>query len=547
MVLSVRSAFIFIYGRPVGKNLALCHQKLNSSNALFEVIFFKTDDIISASRDKQEHKTSLIMTIPNSSSHPEHYNRRYAIILAGGSGTRLWPLSRSAKPKQLLALNGKESLLQETARRILPLVHPQHILTVVHADYRFEVAGQLHAIAPQLADNILVEPLGRNTLPAIAWATAEILKRDPEAIVAVFSSDHAVANDSLFQEAWLSAEQAAQNGYLTLFGMQPNAPATGYGYIQAKKEPLIRESDKLPPVFPVKRFVEKPDRETAEAYLKEGSYYWNAGIFVFQANQFMAQLQNYQPSIYGIIQQLAENDKKIANKTTYQQLPDLSIDYGLLELADKVAVVPAEIGWSDLGSWEAIYQQHDKDDQGNMLRGEIISEDSQNNLLWSEHGVVAALGVSNLAVVQTRDATLVCTRDRVEDIKKVVTSIKCKYPNLAEVHTTVTRPWGNYTVLEEGLYFKVKRIMVNPGAKLSMQMHYHRSEHWVVIAGTAKVTVGDSEVYLEANQSTYISKTQRHRLENPGKIPVEIIEIQSGAYLEEDDIVRFDDVYGRIQ
>lgn len=478
---------------------------------------------------------------------PGGAEHRYAIILAGGSGTRLWPLSRSAKPKQLLALNGTESLLQETARRVLPLVAPQHVLTVVHTDYRFEVAGQLHAMHPQLADHILVEPVGRNTLPAISWATAEILKRDPEAVIAVFSSDHAIADDTALQKAWLSAEQAAQEGYLALFGMQPHSPATGYGYIQAKTEPFIVTSDSKLPVFPVNRFVEKPDRETAEAYIREGSYYWNAGMFVFVARHFMELLEKHQPAIYGTIQQLAVNAQLIGDADLYELLPDLSIDYGLLELTEKVAVVPAEIGWSDLGSWEAIYQQHDKDDQGNLLRGEIISQDCQDNLLWSEHGVIAALGVSNLAVVQTRDATLICTRERAEDIKKIVASVKSKHPNLAEIHTTVTRPWGSYTILEDGPQFKVKRIVVNPGAKLSMQMHYHRSEHWVVISGTAKVTVGDSEVYLEANQSTYISKTQRHRLENPGRIPVEIIEIQSGAYLEEDDIVRFDDVYGRAQ
>ncbi len=470
---------------------------------------------------------------------------RYAIILAGGSGTRLWPLSRSAMPKQLLALNGEDSLLQQTARRLLPRVAHDKLITVTHADHRFEVMGQLHSIHASLADNVLSEPIGRNTLPAIAWAVASIAEKDPKALIGVFSSDHAVSDQVAFNQAWESAEEAALNGYLTLFGMQPTEPAVGYGYIQAGAALQKKTASKASGAMSVSRFVEKPDAKTARSYLKQGGYYWNGGMFVFRADIFLAMLKKYQPAIHTAALSLSNGGGKVADFDTYAALPDLSIDYGVLELADKVAVVPVDMGWNDLGSWEAIYQQRDKDEQGNMVKGEVLAVDSQDNLLWSEHGLIATLGLQNLAVVQTRDATMVCPRDRVQDLKQLVASVKETHQHLTEIHMTVTRPWGSYTILEEGARYKIKRIVVNPGAKLSMQMHFHRSEHWVVIAGTAKITNGDKEIFLEENQSTYIPQTNRHRLENPGRIPLQIIEIQSGPYLEEDDIVRFDDVYGR--
>lgn len=471
--------------------------------------------------------------------------RRYAIILAGGSGTRLWPLSRANKPKQLLCLNGEESLLQQTARRVLPMVEPAHVFTVTSDEYRFEVAGQLHAIHPQLAAGVLAEPMGRNTLPAIAWAVARIARETPDATVGVFSSDHAVADGKAFLEAWEAAEAAAQRGVIALFGMKPTEPATGYGYIQAGAPLAGGESGPIARVQKAVRFVEKPDAATAKTYLDQGNYYWNGGMFVFRADRFLELLGKHQPAVFEAASRLGALEAMTAPADTYGAMPDLSIDYGLLELTDEVAVVPVDMGWSDLGSWEAIYQQREKDEQGNMIQGEVLALDSRDNLLWSEHGLVATLGVAGLAVVQTRDATLVCPRERVQDLKELVAVVKKHHAHLAETHLTVTRPWGSYTVLEEGPFYKIKRIVVNPGAKLSMQMHFHRSEHWVVVAGTARITNGEKEIYLEENQSTYIPKTHRHRLENPGRIPLQIIEIQSGPYLEEDDIVRFDDVYGR--
>ena len=490
------------------------------------------------------------MNAPNIKMHPaaqpQVSAKRYAIVLAGGSGTRLWPLSRSSKPKQLLCLNGAESLLQQTVRRVLPMVDPARVSIVTSAEYRFEVAGQLLALDAALAGGVLAEPMGRNTLPAIAWAVARIARETPDALIGVFSSDHAVADDDAFLRAWQSAEAAAKEGYVALFGMQPTEAATGYGYIQSGKALAGANSGPLSEVHQAARFVEKPDLATAQSYLSEGGYYWNGGMFVFRADRFMEMVKQHQPQIFAATQALAENNQVIAAADVYASMADVSIDYGLLELADNVAVVPVDMGWSDLGSWESIYQQRGKDPQGNMLEGDVLAIDSQDNLLWSEHGLVATLGVANLAVVQTRDATLICPRERVQDLKQLVAVVKKSHAHLTEIHLTVTRPWGSYTILEEGQGYKIKRILVNPGAKLSMQMHYHRSEHWVVIEGTARITNGEQDIHLEENQSTYIPKTNRHRLENPGKVALQIIEIQTGPYLEEDDIVRFDDVYGRV-
>ena len=375
---------------------------------------------------------------------------------------------------------------------------------------------------------------------------ARIARETPDALIGVFSSDHAVLDNDNFLRAWQAAEAAAKEGYIALFGMRPTEPATGYGYIQSGQALAAANSGLLSEAYQALRFVEKPDQATAQGYLNAGDYYWNGGMFVFRADRFMDMVRQHQPQIFATAEALAQNNEMQAKSDVYASMPDLSIDYGLLELVDKVAVVPVDMGWSDLGSWEAIYQQRGKDAQGNMSAGDVLALDSRDNLLWSEHSLVATLGVSNLAVVQTRDATMICPRDRVQDLKTLVAAVKQKHAHLTEIHLTVTRPWGSYTILEEGPSYKIKRILVNPGAKLSMQMHYHRSEHWVVIEGTARITNGDKEIYLEENESTYIPKTHRHRLENPGKVALQIIEIQTGAYLEEDDIVRFDDIYGRI-
>lgn len=465
--------------------------------------------------------------------------QRYAIILCGGSGTRLWPLSRTLRPKQLLPLNGEQTLLQQTALRIYQYIEASHIYTVTHEDHKFEVKGQLAEILPEAVANVLAEPYAKNTLPAIAYAVSKIYAHDPEANIGVFASDHAIDNEAAFLSAWKSAEMAASDGYLTLLGITPHEPATGYGYI--KPAAILGYNNPELPIHLVEKFVEKPDYDTALEFVAEG-YLWNSGMFVFKARVFMEMLQRYQPEIYEIIGSITEENFF----ETYKKLPSISMDYGLAERAEKVAVVPVNMAWSDLGSWDSIYQRQKKDKQNNVIHGNVLTQDTQNSLLWTEGGLVATLGLSNVAVIQTADATLICDRSRTEDIKQLVANVKAKNPELADIHRTVRRPWGSYTVLEESANFKIKRIVVNPGAKLSMQMHKHRSEHWVVVSGQATITNGEVQFTLEENQSTYIPKTHRHRLENAGPEPLSIIEVQCGEYVGEDDIVRFEDNYGRM-
>ncbi len=461
----------------------------------------------------------------------------YAVILCGGSGTRLWPLSRTMQPKQLLALNGTQTLLQQTAGRLLKHVAPDKLFTVTHEDHKFQVKGQLAELAVDAVVNVLAEPIARNTLPAIAWAVYQIYQREPGAIIGVFASDHAIDNEAAFLQAWQAAEQVAQQDYLVLLGIKPHEPATGYGYIKPNQNEIA--GGKMP-VYEVEKFVEKPDLSRAQEFLKQG-FLWNSGMFVFKASMFMAMLAKYQPGIDKLVRGL--KPESLAEQ--YAQFPNLSMDYGLAEKAEKVAVVPVDMAWSDLGSWDSLYAKRPKDDNGNVLHGDVYSEDTNNSLIWASRGVVATLGLKNIAVIQTTDATLVCDRSRAEDIKNLVGKVKTSRPDLTEFHRTVHRPWGTYTVLEEGSNFKIKRIVVKPGAKLSMQMHKHRSEHWVVVSGEATITNGDMEFTLQANQSTYIPKTHRHRLANNAAEPLAIIEVQCGDYVGEDDIVRFDDTYGR--
>lgn len=462
---------------------------------------------------------------------------RYAVILCGGSGTRLWPLSRSLRPKQLLALNGEDTLLQQTVKRLLHRVAPQNLLTVTHQDHKFEVKGQLSEIAPAMVDGVLAEPQARNTLPAIAWAASVITQKNPHAIIGVFPSDHAIGNLPAFLQAWEAAESAAVAGYLTLIGINPTEPATGYGYIQSGE---LLDSASAQNVHQVTKFVEKPDQANAARFVDDG-YLWNGGMFVFRATDFLDMLKKYQPQIHSMVSSL--NGPNLED--VYSGLPNLSIDHGLAEKAEKVAVVPVDMDWSDLGSWDSIYQHQAKDAAGNVVHGEVASLDTHGSLLWTTHGLLATLGVSNVAVIQTADATLVCDRSRTEDIKQLVAQVQKTHLHLTETNLTVHRPWGTYTVLEENPHFKIKRIVVNPGAKLSMQLHNHRSEHWVVVSGTAKISNGGQEILLQENQSTYIPKMNHHRLENPSEIPLQIIEVQCGEYVGEDDIVRFEDTYGR--
>jgi len=460
----------------------------------------------------------------------------YAIVLAGGSGTRLWPLSRTLLPKQLLALNGENTLLQDTMSRVSAVAGPGRVWVVTNEEHVFEVRSQIRALDPALENRALAEPLARNTLPAIMLALDKIVADDPAAVAAVFPADHQIKNVPGWTSAVEKAKALAAEGWFVTFGVTPQKPETGYGYIH-------RGGSLGEGAYEVEGFIEKPDLRTAENLLKSGDYYWNSGMFVFRADMFLDAVRHYAPEIWEWWE--ARETAPLADN--YGDLPDLSVDYGVVERLDRIAMVEASFDWDDLGSWEALFRLGEKDASGCVTKGDVLALDCENSLFISQGGKLAVTGLSDMIVIQTRDATLACPLSKVQSVKDVVGALKKEGSSLVEAHVTVKRPWGSYTVLEDGPYYKIKRIEVPPGGRLSLQMHYHRSEHWVVISGTALVQVGENEILLSANQSVDIPVTSLHRLSNPGKTPVEIIEIQSGPYLEEDDIVRFDDVYGRIR
>jgi mannose-1-phosphate guanylyltransferase/mannose-6-phosphate isomerase len=471
----------------------------------------------------------------------------YTLLLAGGSGTRLWPLSSEALPKHLVRLNGDSSLLQETVRRLKKLVPAELILTVAHESQTLELKKQLAGIDKILAEKVLSEPIANNTLPAIAWGVANIEKKEPQALVGIFPADHLIQNEKALAQDFQKAARLAAEGFLVTFGIKPALPETGYGYIK-------RGKGLAGGAFEVAAFVEKPDRKTAERYLKEGDYYWNSGIFVFKASDFQEELKRLEPKLFASIQKIVDsgNDPAVLKKE-YSQMSKQSVDYGIMEKAKKVAVIEAGFSWSDLGSWESIYKVREKDRNGNAVEGNVIALDTQNSLLISKKGILAAIGLKDLVVVKTGDSVLVAPRNRVQETKQVAEELK-KRGEAADLsdsdvpHATVKRPWGTYTVLEEGVGYKIKRITVDPGQKLSLQNHRQRAEHWVVVEGTAKVVNGDRQFLLKQNESTFIPQGEKHRLENPTENSLlTIIEVQTGSYLGEDDIQRFEDIYGRTQ
>ncbi|MBI2082650.1 MAG: mannose-1-phosphate guanylyltransferase/mannose-6-phosphate isomerase [Deltaproteobacteria bacterium] len=467
---------------------------------------------------------------------PNHDKHLYGVILAGGSGTRLWPLSRRLYPKHLLSFNEQESLLQITARRILSRISPQQVTTITHLDHLHEVHQQLQAVHQDLTKQIFAEPEARNTLPAIAWATGFLHQKDPEALIMVFPSDHLIQGEEALHSSLSKAVSIARDGYLVTLGIRPTGPATGYGYICAGQALNGTEA------FRIQSFTEKPDSETAHSFIKNGHYYWNAGIFAFAAKTFQEELKSIHPEIYEMMQKWIHK-----RELSYGSLPHLSIDYGIMEKTKKGAIIPADISWSDLGSWEAVYEHSNKDTSDNLIQGNVVVSDCHDSLFVSREGCLAAIGLSGMAVVQTEGATFISPLNRTSEVKKIVEQmVKGQNKNLTEGYSTITRPWGSFTVLVERENFKVKKIVVRPGQKLSLQQHRHRAEHWVVIEGTARVINGDKELLLETNESTYISKGNKHRLENPGATPLVIIEVQTGTYVGEDDIERFEDLYGRI-
>ena len=457
------------------------------------------------------------------------------LILAGGKGTRLWPLSRELMPKQFIKLFGERSLFQRTVERALLFSKPSEIFVVTNEAYRFRILDDLRELGIEIpGENILLEPLAKNTLPAILWATLKIEEDFGNSVVAVLPSDHVIEANDAYQEAFERAGELAKS-HLVTFGIKPTRPHTGYGYIKPGEK--IGELG-----YRVAEFKEKPDLETAKRYVESG-YYWNSGMFAFSTSLFIEEVRKHAPDVWEAFEEGGDIEE------VYNRVPEISIDYGVMERTDKAAVVPLNSYWNDLGSFDAIYEALEKDEDGNAVRvsghgAEYINISSARNLVMTKR-LTATIGVEDMIIVDTDDALLIAHRGEAQKVKEVYKLLKEKNDERAFVHRTAYRPWGSYTVLEEGERYKIKRLTVLPGKRLSVQMHYHRSEHWVVVRGTAKVLVGDKEILLRPGESTFIPAGVKHRLENPGKVVLEVIETQIGEYLGEDDIVRFEDDFGR--
>jgi len=461
------------------------------------------------------------------------------VILSGGSGTRLWPLSREAFPKQFLTLLGNRSMLQATWERVAPLASAAPIV-VAGEDHRFMVAEQFREAGCEGA-TILLEPVARNTAPAIAVAALEAMSGGDDPLLLVLPSDHVIADAQAFRQAVMAATVAAQAGELVTFGIVPTGPETGYGYIKAAPGEGVRR---------VERFVEKPDAVTAAGYVASGDYVWNSGMFLFRASAYLAELERCHPDMLAACREALASARRDADfvrlsKEAFAASPSDSIDYAVMEKTSHAAVLPIDVGWNDVGSWSALWQVAEQDGDGNAHHGDVIARDCRNTLAWGDGRLVALLGLEDVVVVDTADAVLVAHKDKVQEVKEIVASLKRAGRSEPTLHRKVYRPWGSYDSIDMGERFQVKRITVKPGAALSLQMHHHRAEHWIVVSGTGRITRGEDVILLAENQSTYIPLGVKHRLENPGVVPLELIEVQSGSYLGEDDIVRFEDVYGR--
>lgn len=470
------------------------------------------------------------------------------VILCGGAGSRLWPVSRELHPKPFIRLADGQSLLQKAWLRGAVLPDAIEMLTVTNRELFFKTDDEYREVASipvnkELVNRFILEPFGRNTAPAIAAAALQVASMHGEnACMLVLAADHLIADHAAFAQAVAKAMELAANGKLVTFGIKPDMPETGYGYIEADGND-------------VKRFVEKPDLEKAQEYVKSGRYLWNSGMFCFQAGAMLREMRQHCPAILETTQACIKSSRSVEGKNisqldldsvAFKRVPDDSIDYAVMEKSNNVAVVPCSIGWSDIGSWAALGDLTSPDEQGNRIEGEVILHDVSNCYIQSNERIVGAVGVKDLLIIDTPDAVLVADRGRAQDVKHIYARLKAEGHETHRLHCTVHRPWGTYTVLEEGERFKIKRIQVKPGGRLSLQMHHHRSEHWIVVSGMARVVNGQHELFVQTNESTYIPAGHQHRLENPGILPLVMIEVQSGEYLGEDDIVRFDDVYGRI-
>ncbi|WP_295849342.1 mannose-1-phosphate guanylyltransferase/mannose-6-phosphate isomerase [uncultured Xylophilus sp.] len=467
------------------------------------------------------------------------------VILSGGSGSRLWPLSRAQHPKQFLGVTETRTLFQLTLDRLHGLTGAEVAAPIVVGNeaHRFILAEQARA-AGVVPGALLLEPAGRNTAAAIGAAAAAALRDGADPLLLVLAADHVIADVAAFHRAIAAGVPAAEQGALVTFGIVPTAPETGYGYLRVAGRAVEGKPSQ------VEAFVEKPDLATARRYLAEGRYLWNSGMFLFRASAILAELERFRPAIAAAARAAVEYAKADLDflrldADAFAASPSESIDYAVMEHSDRVQVVPLDAGWSDVGAWNSVWQVAPRDADGNVLRGDVIAQGAQGNYVHAEHRLVSVVGVENLVVVETADAVLVAAKDRVQDVKKVVDRLSADGRSEAVVHRKVYRPWGTYDAIDRAERYQVKRITVRPGQKLSVQMHHHRSEHWIVVSGTAKVRLGDQDILLTENQSTYIPVGVVHSLENPGRIPLELIEVQSGSYLEEDDIVRFDDAYGR--
>ncbi|MBR1753915.1 mannose-1-phosphate guanylyltransferase/mannose-6-phosphate isomerase [bacterium] len=461
----------------------------------------------------------------------------YAIILAGGSGSRLWPLSRELYPKQLLNINDDKSLLQSTFSRLNAFIEAKNIVSTTNTKHVANVKRQLGELSSDIS--VLSEPLGRNTAPAIAVATKYLIEQSGDDVILVVPSDHLINDTEKFKATVEKGAKLAQDGYVVTFGIQPDYPETGYGYINVSDENLLDG-------YKVNRFVEKPDLETAKKYLASGQYYWNSGIFMFKASVMLKEIEKYAPDIFVSLKNFDFSKSDKIEYNAFEKMPSISIDYAVMEKSDKIALVKLESDWNDLGSWQSIYDISQKDVNGNVFIGHVLDENSKNTLVYSSSKLVATIGLEDVILVETEDAVLACKKDKTQDVKKIYETLKKQHDDTYLVHKTVYRPWGFYTVISQGKGFLSKLIHVNCGQKLSVQSHEHRSEHWVVMSGTAKVILEGKEYILSKGHSIDIPLKAIHSLQNPYDEDLEIIEAQLGDILSEDDIVRYEDMYGRV-
>ena len=464
------------------------------------------------------------------------------VIMAGGSGTRLWPLSRGNYPKQFLTLNGELSMLQNTLNRLSGLEHSPAIL-ICNEEHRFIAAEQVRQLGVEHS-GMFLEPVGRNTAPAIALAAFKAVEKGADPLLLVLAADHIIDDIEAFQHSVNQAAELANQNKLVTFGIVGNKPETGYGY--------IKRGEQYQTGFVVDSFVEKPDAVKAEKYIASGDYYWNSGMFLFKASRYLNELKTYRPDIYAACEkamQVQNNDLDFirVDKRAFEACPDESIDYAVMEHTKDAVVVPMDAGWSDVGGFSALWEVSPQDENGNAFTGDVKAIDTKNTLVFGEDKLVATVGVEDLVIVNTKDALLVAHKNKSQHVKAIVQQLKDEQRSEAKLHREVYRPWGKYDSVDSGERFQVKRITVKPGAKLSVQMHHHRAEHWIVVSGTAKVQIDDTEQFVTENESVYIPITAVHALENPGKVDLELIEVQSGSYLGEDDIVRFEDRYGRVK